>query len=186
MPTNSYNSISIHVLRVEDDRAGPVRWCSAPDFNPRPPCGGRQLLVVGDLGVKLISIHVLRVEDDVDLQQPVVVVKISIRVLRVEDDTTMRPYRGLSVHFNPRPPCGGRRMARLEPMSSRHFNPRPPCGGRPGLLLLGAVIQQISIHVLRVEDDTVPQPHTGQHPHFNPRPPCGGRLKMLALPSTTS
>ena len=34
-------------------------------------------------------------------------------------------------HFNPRPPCGGRRI--LPPAFStaeRNFNPRPPCGGR--------------------------------------------------------
>ena len=33
--------ISIHVLRVEDDRGRTALWPSPPDFNPRPPCGGR-------------------------------------------------------------------------------------------------------------------------------------------------
>ena len=38
-------SISIHVLRVEDD--GALQRPSSPqsDFNPRPPCGGRQQLL---------------------------------------------------------------------------------------------------------------------------------------------
>ena len=78
--------ISIHVPRVEDDSCGlsvsrPPRY-----FNPRPPCGGRQLRSLGQPPaevfqstspvwrttsamenrekIKQISIHVPRVEDD--------------------------------------------------------------------------------------------------------------------------
>ena len=81
------------------------------------------------------------------------------------------------LHFNPRPPCGGRLhslrrgllLLQFQPTpslrratSSRagagrpspHFNPRPPCGGR--LRCAGS---------------------TGRYTHFNPRPPCGGRLQ---------
>ena len=81
------------------------------------------------------------------------------------------------VNFNPRPPCGGRRFDLAYQISVQifqstssvwrttlyllksckpvyDFNPRPPCGGRPGVspLFIGGVY--ISIHVLRVEDDT--------------------------------
>ena len=34
-----------------------------------------------------------------------------------------------------------------------HFNPRPPCGGRPIFTFYQSIHLQISIHVLRVEDD---------------------------------
>ena len=34
--------ISIHVLRVEDDKTAYVQGEKVTDFNPRPPCGGRQ------------------------------------------------------------------------------------------------------------------------------------------------
>ena len=59
-----------------------------------------------------------------------------------------------SGHFNPRPPCGGRRRRRMPPCPLRRdFNPRPPCGGR-----LGA-----------------PTSAASGRSNFNPRPPCGGR-----------
>ena len=35
--------ISIHVLRVEDDDCSPIFHHLTTYFNPRPPCGGRQL-----------------------------------------------------------------------------------------------------------------------------------------------
>ena len=40
-------------------------WQRLHNFNPRPPCGGR-LILLGNLGILGldISIHVLRVEDD--------------------------------------------------------------------------------------------------------------------------
>ena len=57
-------------------------------------------------------------------------------------------------HFNPRPPCGGRRYPKLWMHSTTcYFNPRPPCGGR----LLPAVLQRdyedISTHALLAEGD---------------------------------
>ena len=112
------------------------RWAEAQigrvDFNPRPPCGGRQ---------------------------------------------TSRKWRTLKAYFNPRPPCGGRPSGNQQKMAGAvDFNPRPPCGGRPRgspetgckradfnprppcggrLAVQGSVSagSQISIHVLRVEDD---------------------------------
>ena len=37
------SEISIHVPRVEDDKSKGIALQSTDDFNPRPPCGGRQL-----------------------------------------------------------------------------------------------------------------------------------------------
>ena len=83
-----WEGISIHVLRVEDDRnwANGYALKSRDDFNPRPPCGGRRRRVLdaqhrvrfqstssvwrttgitfSEDSTKNISIHVLRVEDD--------------------------------------------------------------------------------------------------------------------------
>ncbi len=59
----------------------------------------------------------------------------------------------VSPGFNPRPPCGGRRINNITHRSFNSFNPRPPCGGRP------FAINSSSIRVYS----------------FNPRPPCGGR-----------
>ena len=87
----------------------PRRAGQRPDFNPRPPRGGRQqvfckLAFVGD-----ISIHAPREGGDSKALQPV----------------------AIHFYFNPRPPRGGRRQAVLPTAPPyMHFNPRPPRGGR--------------------------------------------------------
>ena len=56
-----------------------------------------------------------------------------------------------------------------------YFNPRPPCGGRRARYARNTQHPSISIHVLRVEDDTAAYTYYMGARHFNPRPPCGGR-----------
>ena len=124
-----------------------------------------------------ISIHDPRVEDD-RLQAK------SCRVFR-EFQSTSPVWRTTSTelcscraccHFNPRPPCGGRRLLyflckprfqfqstspvwRMTGRSTevvfsfQNFNPRPPCGGRHKTLNNIYAFAHISIHVPRVEDD---------------------------------
>ena len=65
-----------------------------------------------------------------------------------------------------------------------HFNPRPPCGGRPQVFNRIAKPFRISIHVLRVEDDLLTKGITRSHGYFNPRPPCGGRLSTPSCDPT--
>ena len=83
-----------------------------------------------------------------------------------------------------------------------HFNPRPPCGGRRKLGNGQYSLERISIHVPRVGDDSdtlwtcltittfqSTSPVWGTTTdlqtafrcpyHFNPRPPCGGRPLLL-------
>ena len=55
-----------------------------------------------------ISIHVPRVEDDFVNHGVVAVAGISIHVPRVEDDVRFKLPTTGAIHFNPRPPCGGR------------------------------------------------------------------------------
>ena len=106
--------------------------------------------------------------------------------------------RPATPHFNPRPPCGGRRLMDYpEGPAEEHFNPRPPCGGRRSLEsqnracplfqstppVWGAtrghvddvVLLHISIHAPRVGGDHFPTANAYKSKDFNPRPPCGGR-----------
>ena len=80
-----------------------------------------------------ISIHVLRVEDD------------SFSGL---DDAPVTVFQSTSSVWRTTP----RQRSLVCPVAD--FNPRPPCGGRPAALCLGALLDLISIHVLRVEDDS--------------------------------
>ena len=56
------------------------------DFNPRPPCGGRQGQLTEANKQLEISIHVPRVEDDDFFFYSLGKTLISIHVPRVEDD----------------------------------------------------------------------------------------------------
>ncbi len=106
-------------------------------------------------------------------------------------------FRRYSPYFYPRPPRGGRRQARMRPLScgisihalreegdldtmqqcqaETHFYPRPPRGGRPNILHDVALAQLISIHALREEGDAKSVAHFPHCFDFYPRPPRGGR-----------
>ena len=123
--------ISIHVLRAEDDRKRVDYLYAACQFQSTSSVRRTTSACWEPAAPAAISIHVLRAEDD--SQRP-------IGYYRLAD-------------FNPRPPCGGRPLARrcfsthqrfqstssvwrtthrscCRPCSVGHFNPRPPCGGR--------------------------------------------------------
>ena len=193
--------ISIHVLRVEDDESARSVGRSRSHFNPRPPCGGRPVgegclthliyfnprppcggrpKLAGWIGsgrgfqstssvwrttrhpacihcFDIISIHVLRVEDDV-----VISALPPGWNLFQSTSSVWRTTASNNSNFYHQP----------------HFNPRPPCGGR--LIWVTRPLQtlQISIHVLRVEDDRPGPDESSTEGNFNPRPPCGGRRRI--------
>ena len=103
------NAISIHALRVEGDHPDFQRVSEDPDFYPRPPGGGRQIVLDFFSGSfvflstpsgwratagagghhherNAISIHALRVEGDLYFFQFLNNPVISIHALRVEGD----------------------------------------------------------------------------------------------------
>ena len=60
-----------------------------------------------------------------------------------------------------------------------NFYPRPPRGGRPVARICSPVVIGISIHALREEGD-FPEPRRGyRQRYFYPRPPRGGRHTTL-------
>ena len=130
--------------------------CHTPcyDFNPRCPCGqrpGRRIITIDS---NLISIHAARVGSDFDNLLPFTVkLSISIHAARVGSDTGRQQRSTEQGYFNPRCPCGQRRIrAVVKPEECKYFNPRCPCGQR-----LVTVKKQdltgISIHAARVGSD---------------------------------
>ena len=103
------------------------------------------------------------------------------------------------LYFNPLPPHGGRRMGILDvPLLHRYFNPLPPHGGRHVPAISVSVLEDISIHSLRMEGDIKKSGYSVFVPafqstpsawretafffaatvgikYFNPLPPHGGR-----------
>ena len=123
------SSISIHALRVEGDLHTQGDFSSARISIHALRVEGDGHL--GGVGLSLdISIHALRVEGDRRPARGARLQRISIHALRVEGDRQVRRRRAGDPHFNPRPPCGGRRWRTGRSDPPLHFNPRPPCGGR--------------------------------------------------------
>ena len=126
--------ISIHVLREEDD--GPRCGCRCPRryFYPRPPRGGRP-----------------HCDDLLDELRG-----ISIHVLREEDDAEVRQAAAVENNFYPRPPRGGRRSFPPFSYFSLIFLSTSSARRTTVLHAKCAVARDISIHVLREEDDRRP------------------------------
>ena len=123
--------ISIHAPRVGGDRHAERPDDHLQHFNPRPPCGGRHMLIGSTGTVVFISIHAPRVGGD---------------------SCRSTPFSSVA-DFNPRPPCGGRQGPCSHRTRPGYFNPRPPCGGRPLRAGLQALANDISIHAPRVGGD---------------------------------
>ena len=126
---------------------------------------------------------------------------ISIHAPRVGRDGYQRPMPRHRGHFNPRAPCGARRIPSPCKNSQRNFNPRAPCGARrrrhhqrqredqfqSTRPVWGATrvndgwecLHNISIHAPRVGRDRPYRPWRSICRHFNPRAPCGARLGSL-------
>ena len=172
---HSKRAISIHVLRVEDDFVPLKVALTHTYFNPRPPCGGRLCLCV------LLALCQLFQSTSSVWRTTTVQVVDGIPTVFQSTSSVWRTTWILQrllmkhLHFNPRPPCGGRQYTEDELPAVTNFNPRPPCGGRQyskPLLVASCLFQStssvwrttlmfraisaygmISIHVLRVEDD---------------------------------
>ncbi len=128
------------------------------NFNPRTPCGVRRDMPVGPCKGCAISIHAPLAGCDVrDGRQPMSG-PISIHAPLAGCDKGVHVALPRFKDFNPRTPCGVRRLALLRGQAAPgHFNPRTPCGVRHR----------------RVYD-------YGSVRHFNPRTPCGVRLRCLS------
>ena len=146
------------------------------DFNPRPPCGGRPSPYAGDSWAERISIHAPRAGGD-----PLTALTGSIRLFQstppVRGATCQAhsmtptelpfqstpPVRGATrvskaprartAHFNPRPPCGGRRLQRRFAAMRKRFQSTPPVRGATQRQYVADKRHTISIHAPRAGGD---------------------------------
>ena len=88
---------------------------------------------------------------------------------------------GIISNFNPRPPCGGRRISPSGHSSWAAFQSTAPVWGPTTRQRTSHDISVISIHGPRVGADRAEQASRAGPEYFNPRPPCGGRLFLICL-----
>ena len=133
-------------------------------FNPRSPCGERHYLSRAKVNRFDISIHALLAESDSDDFPVEYPVDISIHALLAESDTTY--IDGSKIQTD--------------------FNPRSPCGERPPQTVPQLVSCPISIHALLAESDRLWRGDCGDGGNFNPRSPCGERQTAAEAAKTAA
>ena len=108
-----------------------------------------------------------------------VMVSISTHAPLAGRDTDLGMVYHLARHFNPRAPCGARRIGTGFSIAIFDFNPRAPCGAR--LCWWSALASRSSNFNPRAPCGARPvvavPPVVDQN--FNPRAPCGARLQTL-------
>ena len=156
--TPRQKAISIHSLRVEGDLQ-PMQKCGVlHDFNPLPPCGGRQ----AEMPKASATFFYFNPLPPCGGRLPAGMMA------------------GNASYFNPLPPCGGRPLRRIcgadqQRISIHSLRVEGDVRG-----LHEPLISQISIHSLRVEGDRGHWHRILHGKDFNPLPPCGGRRRTAA------
>ena len=127
---NMTRRISIHAPRAGGDCNGKPCASGLDDFNPRPPCGGRQSTICLNVQAWRISIHAPRAGGDLKARNLTLEqAAISIHAPRAGGDISIRTLRSILTNFNPRPPCGGR-LEDIKMASYRiEFQSTPPVRG---------------------------------------------------------
>ena len=169
------------------------------DFNPRTPCGVRQISASPGHPFQRISIHAPRVGCDPCTSGFLIIVKIFQSTHPVWGATrSLRLAHTRILNFNPRTPCGVRPVLQAAHRTQLlYFNPRTPCGVRHVHVGSCSLVQEFqSTHPvwgatictrLHLRHGKYFNPRTpcgvrqlggcksGVHRHFNPRTPCGVR-----------
>ena len=169
------SSISIHVLRVEDDFDYLRDNMATSKFQSTSSMWRTTRFLHQEHGRKRFQSTSSMWRTTRNLSAGSCGYNISIHVLHVEDDTPRPRCRRPRTYFNPRPPCGGRRLINAgdgaaDDISIHVLRVEDDAKGQRQRGL-----RQISIHVLRVEDDSGSAARSSSASYFNPRPPCGGR-----------
>ena len=121
--------ISIHALREESDTRVACDLCGGSDFNPRPPRGERQEVLVQKLAAYEFQSTPSARRATFGPGYLSFGNYISIHALREESDKSPKQRPPLIRHFNPRPPRGERRLM-IEPYSSSDIFQSTPSARR--------------------------------------------------------
>ncbi len=149
--------ISIHAPRVGSDPPRKFRWFSRPYFNPRSPCGERQ-------------IHYGLPAPPCKFQSTLPVWGATVHFF------DLLVSQGISIHA---PRVGSDEIARIKSRFNRYFNPRSPCGERLTRLRKHSKVSAFQ-STLPVWGATVrPATYFEAAADFNPRSPCGERLRLI-------
>ena len=128
------------------------------NFNPRSPCGERPPLCPWISWRNVISIHAPRAGSDTSITGQFAHSSIFQSTLPVRGATAAGALPGRRRdNFNPRSPCGERRIEAGDHAVNHDFNPRSPCGERQEPRVEFEIGEDISIHAPRAGSDEEPR-----------------------------
>ena len=107
--------------------------------------------------------------------------QISTHAPRAGSDTGPSPCRLSESYFNPRSPCGERRVYRHYHYELGIFQPTLPVRGATPPTSAPRTPCQISTHAPRAGSDVARLDGVYRPAYFNPRSPCGERPQYIAL-----
>ena len=169
--------VSIHALLAECD---PYSFVPSPvprSFNPRTPCGVRLSLAAPlVLMTQFQSTHSLR-SATFFVHRYYLTPAVSIHALLAECDGQPRTTNHQQKGFNPRTPCGVRRMRYKGLRAYRLFQSTHSLRSATCNHATGTYPYEVSIHALLAECDLVMVSAYRTRDSFNPRTPCGVRLQ---------
>ena len=102
-------------------------------------------------------------------------------VVHAESDIVSPATLGIDVDFNPRSPCGERRLYVRPSAVDFLFQSTFSMRRTTEKLTFKYVPIAISIHVLHAENDQCSHGWLPVIPHFNPRSPCGERHRRIRI-----
>ena len=127
-------------------------------FNPRTPCGVRPIsraLAVPTL--RFQSTHSLRSATDLDTLKRLIPA-VSIHALLAECDRILLDATARSISFNPRTPCGVRRLSDVTQMLDKWFQSTHSLRSATDGNSASGDFDPVSIHALLAECDLRPLP----------------------------
>ena len=189
--------ISTHAPLAGRDKMGYKYTRVGEDFNPRAPCGARLSIASITSSGSLISTHaplagrdyayILHdMDTDISTHAPLAgrdcrgraeghLRQISTHApLAGRDRLKPRQVTYQDKHFNPRAPCGARRLVKSCLLSRSDFNPRAPCGARHSFGFGQSDCTRISTHAPLAGRDLIPWLTLLCHRLFQPTRPLRG------------
>ena len=167
--------ISIHAPHAGRDSSVARIEVVAPYFNPRAPCGARPVSMVLEFCQESFqSTRPMRgATEKSDASRRAK--EISIHAPHAGRDRYQRASVGRCTNFNPRAPCGARRVTMMLSPRQINFNPRAPCGARQiGVHSDYPISPFQSTRPMRGATRCSPARSPARR-YFNPRAPCGAR-----------
>ena len=166
--------VSIHAPRAGRDYDNRSEDC-CHRVSIHAPRAGRDSPYARVFVLSNVSIHAPRAGRDNYTQTSSVPTIVSIHAPRAGRDGSLFAFDSFLMCFNPRAPCGARRLAGKDPFRVFVFQSTRPVRGATFEAGYFDTPKTVSIHAPRAGRDGTVAPYVAELICFNPRAPCGAR-----------